>query len=368
VEDDRLEIALAELLGPTVTAQVGRDHGVDLATMDGKEVFEIKRAVHGTRDLDAAAMHLATYVAHARQVDSAYLVLVAPRMTGRRLEDQWKSLSRALAPSVYKRLRLIALAADADVVLPEKDVRSRQILALVRQAAQETNPAPQGVTPPPLWTAKSFQIWMVLLNAWLRREGPLPVGEVSRRAGASAPTATEALRRFHERGDVERARGRAVALARLSRRTLEEVLARVEELRALRRFVDASGRRDAADLARRIRSKAPRTVALGGVVAARHHVQAFDVDGLPRVDVAVSAHDSLSWLQRVDPALRRATLSDPAPVLVVSRIARADPGFDQGGKGDMPFAGPAETLLDLHDLRLTAQADAFVRELRSERA
>lgn len=176
---------------------------------------------------------------------------------------------------------------------------------------------------------------MVLLDAWLHREAPLAVGEVSRRAGASAPTTTAALRRFHEEGAVERSSGRAVALARLSQRTLDEVLARSEELRSLRRFVDASGRRDAADLARRIRSKAPPKVALGGVLAARHHTRAFDLDGLPRVDLAVSGDDSLSWIQRVDPALRIARPSDP--------------------------------LLDLHDLRLTAQADAFVRELRSER-
>ena len=120
---------------------------------------------------------------------------------------------------------------------------------------------------------------------------------------------------------------------------------------------------------RRLEAKAPPNVGLGGVVAARHYAPEFDLQGLPRLDISVHGQESLEWLGSVEPALRRARDEELSPVLVVHRIVRPEPGFDRVSGSTLhrlSIAGRAETLLDLYDLRLIPQADAFVRVLRQE--
>ena len=103
---------------------------------------------------------------------------------------------------------------------------------------------------------------------------------------------------------------------------------------------------------------------IGGVVAARHYAPDFDLNGVPRLDVTAQTGTDPAWVTSLDPALRLATMQERSPVLVVhqSRRSRAMDDGKEGGIGS--FASPAETLLDLYELRLTEQADDFVRSMR----
>jgi hypothetical protein len=70
-------------------------------------------------------------------------------------------------------------------------------------------------------------------------------------------------------------------------------------------------------------------------------------------------------VERLDPALERSSSAENA-VLVIHPLLRPHDLFERAPRRDLPFADPAETLLDLHELRLHEQADAFVRALRKE--
>ena len=207
----------------------------------------------------------------------------------------------------------------------------------------------------------------MLLDAWLRCEPPLPLHELERRSGASYPAVAATLRRLDAVGELERTTSRSAGFTTAPRKTLAEVLALGEQLRETHRFIDSSGGApNTADLVRRIAAKAGATVALGGVEGARHYVRAFDLNGLPRVDVTVLAQDELAWVKKVDPALVEAPLSagGPSPALVVHKLRRPEPRFVQSNKQHV-FADPAEVLLDLHELRLIEQADDFISTMRA---
>jgi hypothetical protein len=174
------------------------------------------------------------------------------------------------------------------------------------------------------------------------------------------------LDRLQSLDELERTSNRSATLTALPRRSLAEVLALGDGLRETHRFVDRSGRSpDARDLVRRIMAKS-REAALGGVEAARYYMPDFNLNGHPRIDVTVGADPDFSWVKTVDPALAEMPPTSGASArLVVHRLRRPESNFTRTPGG--AFADPAEVLLDLHELRLTEQADEFVNAVR-ERA
>lgn len=70
----------------------------------------------------------------------------------------------------------------------------------------------------------------------------------------------------------------------------------------------------------------------------------------------------LDFIRRLDPALSPTTKAHAA-ALVVHAVPRAVSLFETDPSEGVPWADPVEILLDLHELRLSAQADAFIRHL-----
>jgi hypothetical protein len=69
-------------------------------------------------------------------------------------------------------------------------------------------------------------------------------------------------------------------------------------------------------------------------------------------------------VSKLDSALRVSPTKDDA-VLALHRLVRARPMFESDDEIGA-IADPVEVLLDLHELRLEAQADALVKRLRGE--
>ena len=325
-------------------------------------IIDVKLALLGARDLGAALTALAHSLAARPDVLRAVLVARIERMTATRVNSEWRRLLTVLRPELGARLGLVALAADRDVVLPEHDAELTELASRAWTTLRRSGTTSDtNATGEPPWSVKSVDVWKVLLGAWLRDEGPLAIQEVSRRSGCSHPTVTAVLRRLQSRGELVRAKSRAVALAGLPRRSLGEIVTLSDPLRRTRRFVDGSGRRpDPTGLLRRIRALGLTDVAIGGIEAARHHVTDFDLNGLPRIDLTVYGDTDLADVVTIDPALRPAGLEALAPILVIHKGRRLP------NEHEWPFADPVETLLDLYDLRLTTQAEDFVRELRQK--
>jgi hypothetical protein len=336
-----------------------RDSGYDFMTADGGRVIEIKGPLHGIRDLQAAVMRLTFLLTSKPAVRRATLVSWLPRVRVSRVREEWGRIEHVLRPTVAERLGLVVSAVDGAIALPESAPDLTRLLHFVREDLKlpEHERRAAGV-----WFTAKFNVWKVLVDCWLRREPPVSVQEIQFRSGCSHPTVGSTLDLLERYGELRRASNRSAELVDLPRRSLDEILVLSDGLRRTQRFIDASGRKpDAAGLQRRILRAEPR-ITFGGIIAARYFVPDFDLNGLPRIDVIASTDDSLEWL-RVDPALREAHGQETWPVLVVHRDSRPDARVQTTAISTPRHAGPAETLLDLHDLKLTTQAEQFVRTL-----
>lgn len=362
------EAAIADLLRDDYVPTSGaRDVGYDLTTHDHQRIIQLKFSVHGSRDLDAALMHLVRILAEFKDIQRATLVARFPRMGVERVRNDWQRALGVLRPEIARRLALVALAADRDTAIPEDDADVQRIMTLARRALHGRDVHNEMDPSLAQWSPKLFEVWKVLLDAWLRCEGPVPIQEIARRSGCSHPTVSVTLGRLQARGELERTRNRSAGMSAFPRRSLGEFLILADGLRQTVRFVDGSGRRpDPTGLLRRVTAMGPTDVGIGGVAAARHYVTDFDLHGLPRVDVSLPARYPLAWVASIDPALRPARHDEPSSVLVVHRLFRPDARFDREPSGGLLFADPAEALLDLYDLRLTTQAEDFAQAMRQK--
>lgn len=346
----------------------GGDHGYDFLRSGHQEALVLKSGLHGVRDFHAAAIQLALQLATVPGLARMTLVAYVGRISLGRIEEEWRRVLDALRPELSRRLALVALSTEGVVTFPQDDEELDWLAQRARTSLDPDAWNMRRALPAMTWTEKAFDVWMVLLDAWLGREAPLMMSEIARRSRCSTPTVAATVRHLEDRNEVSRTSARRAGLRSLPRGSLGEILVLADHLRGTVRYVDGSGRRpDPEDLLQRVGTKAPASVAVGGVAAARHYVPAFDLNGLPRVDVTTLEQDASSWVARLDPALRPATPQERSPVLVVHHCRRAAPDEPSGRREPYPLASPAEALLDLYDLRLTEQADDFVQTLRRRR-
>ncbi len=339
--------------------------GYDFRTADGRLIIEFKLSILGARELHEALLKLVFVLNERPEIAHAVLVAGYPRMSREAVLYEWERLYKAFEPSVARRLGLVAVATTGDLALPQEPPQ-HQLLAAAQEVFHQESPASKVRPVTRKWSAKTFEVWKVLLEAWLRGEGPLSIEEIAKRSGCSRPPVNAVFELLQSKKELARGKKRSGGLSRMPRESLREVLVLANDLRRTSRFVDATGRRpDPESLARRINDKRPSGVAFGGVIAARQYQPEFDLNGLPRVDLTVHGDHSLDWLSTVDPALTEVTSDENAPVLVVHRLSRPTARFDDA-LGMQPVADPAETLLDLYDLRLVEQAEEFIRSLRAK--
>ena len=277
----------------------------------------------------------------------------------RRAWSEWISV---LAPDVADRLQLVMVSADAQVVIPE-DESGRTIARALHTASAALESAAAHARPD-----RSYEVLKILLVRWLRREPPISMHELQAQSGLSHPTVALRLR---ELGDqVRRRSNRSVELSEFPTSTWAELVALSPRVRRSVGFVDRSGRSgDLAAMLERLGRQQPPHVAVGGVVAARHWQPTFDLDGIPRLDLELHAPDGvaqLEFLRRLDPALTPAD-GRSVPTVVVHLVTRASSLFTDDPDRRLPWADPVEVLLDLNQLRLTQQAEAFVWEWRGRR-
>jgi hypothetical protein len=115
-------------------------------------------------------------------------------------------------------------------------------------------------------------------------------------------------------------------------------------------------------LLRRLRQLQTQEVAIGGVLGAKHYQPSLDIIGNPRLDLSIyngRKIADLSFVEKLDPGLEKATHRDESPSLVIHAIRRGESLFQPGDDG-LSWADPVECLLDLHENRLESQALEFL--------
>lgn len=286
--------AIASLLGDAWSRTAAGDRGPDLVSRDGTRAVEVKQAVQGTRELHAALTETAIHLAQHPDLQRATLVAFFPRMSGARALEEWSQVTSVMKPDLVSRLGFVALTTEGEWTAPPRD-RDAIHLAKVAREALEAKPSRPKRATAPQWSRKAYEVWKVLLDAWLTNEGALPLREIERRSGASYPSVAGVLDRLEAIGELERSRSRSAALTSYPRRSLAEVVTLGEGLRETHRFTDRSrSPASPTDLVRRLVALGQPTLALGGVVAARHYMPTFDLNGLPRVDVTIAPNADLT--------------------------------------------------------------------------
>ena len=336
--------------------QPADDRAIDFASEDGSFVIEVlERPRAAARDLRAKFLQLAAYAAGDERIRRACLLLTVDTLTARRLQQEWENLLSVLRPDVAARLALVAVGDGFQLCLPDE---CAQLVELADVARGRLNASPPAKLPR---TPKSIEVLKVLLVRWLLGEGPLPRGELGKRAGCSYPTVTNAIERFGEA--IREHSNRSVELKAFPQVAWNELVALTPLRRARLAYIDRTGRQaDPEGLLRRLRKLRPPHVAVGGVVAARHWDPHFDLRGLPRLDLSLAAEGGrdLDFLRRLDPGLGLLE-GEGTPVLVVHPQQRPMALF--APDDELPIADPVETLLDLNELRLVDQSNAMIDRL-----
>lgn len=341
---------------------------LDYLSVDRAAGVVLKAVLPGARDLHAAVAHLALATQKTAGLRQVWLVVLDSKLTTARLEAEWKQLLRILQPEIARKLGLLVLGGvgtEGPVAWSSRPLGALEPLG--EWAKKQRHPSiPIETRRDAVPSAKFFDVWKVLLSAWLGREGPMSARILMARSGAAYPTVADTLKRLEHRGELVRGKGRSVQLKGWPRATMTELVPLLPALRRTVWFADRTGSGISAEwLLKRLGKVVPLHVAIGGVEGARTLDPSFDLVGLPRLDLTVHVPrgEDVAWfVSKLDPGLGRCP-TDQGAVLAVHQLTRTEPLFTSR-RNAMPLADPAEVVLDLSELRLGEQRDALVRTLR----
>jgi len=317
------------------------------------------------RNLRTALMELSYKLAEQSPETKGLLLLIDSRITPERLRKEWLSATRVLQPEVMNRLSIVLHGGGRVSGLPaDPDAATLQrIEGLTRESRAPGTPI-RRIDP-------NHEILKILVHRWLLNLGPISMIHLGRIAGYSFPTVAAAVRRLAN--SVARSTARGVELAGFPYDAWARMVALAESARSAVRFTDRSGqRRSPESLLRRLRNL-PATdaaiIAVGGAFGARHHFADLDLVGTPRLDLTIHApaeRMDLSFIKQLDPALE--ITNDPREIAnVTTHVIRRNASFFEKGAGGEVWADPVECLLDLHEMKLEAQAREFLDALIARR-
>lgn len=319
-------------------------------------IIEVKSDIHSFRNLRAALLQLAYYIAEAPQKHGV-LVLTNPRITDAALQKEWRLVRLCLRPEILKRLALAVRREEEVFTIAGKlptNLASQLPQSVDQEAGIQRYPAPQSTD----------AVLLVLLNQWFLRKGPMTTQWLIQAVGCSYPTAANALRRL-ERA-IKRFSDRRFQLWGFPLDQWQRLVANRERAHPTVRYVDRSRqRRGAESLLHSASGLGRRDIAVGGVIAARHYYPEFDLRGTPRLDLTLHSPDGradLSFVENIDPALECAAGPDEPTVLAVHVLRRQVPFFATNDES-LPWADPVATLLGLYDARLESQATGLLDHL-----
>ncbi|MBN1773935.1 MAG: hypothetical protein JXB32_21935 [Deltaproteobacteria bacterium] len=329
----------------------------------GRTLVEVKSGLDAVRNLHVGILQLALALEDSPQAQRGLLVVAAPTMSRARLQEEWQSAVRAIRRDLAGRLQLVLWDGDRFEGLPnDHDAAFRGALDRVVRRELERTPvrARRGEA--------FYDVLKLLVHAWMTSSGAMTSAALAKAAGCSYPTVADAVRRLG--AAIARRSYRSVELAYFPRDEWSALVAVSERVRSTIRFSDRSGQpRSFESLLRRFRSLGRSDVGVGGVSGAKHYVPGLDIVGLPRLDLVVhgrGARTGASFVEKLDPALRRAEGRDEPIALAVHFLRRPEPLFVRG-TDKLLWADPVECLLDLHDARLEPQALEFLQHFEERK-
>ena len=321
-------------------------------------VYEVLLETKDARRLRTSLMDLSRVVSLSDKMRHAVLVLEEPGITESRLQEEWQGAASIIRPEIFSRLSAGIRQSGKWSGIPTPPAAS-EMPVLEEILQHELSQRPAGASRN---SEAHYEILRILIHQWLLGRGPLSIGSLMEISGASHPTVSRSLERLEH--CLKRHSDRSVELRIFPRDEWARLVAVSDDVRATVRFVDRSGQaRSPESLLRRLRSLGRQDLAVGGVWGAKHYQPSLDLIGNPRLDLSIHSGRKvadLSFVEKLDPALEKATRRDESPTLVIHTIRRAESLF-QPSENEIPWADPVECLLDLHEARLESQALEFLR-------
>jgi hypothetical protein len=317
-----------------------------------RTIVQVKTGLHSVRNLRASLMDLAsTLIGDPNR--HALLVLADPKISKRRLEQEWDSAIQAFRPEIASHIGLAISAAGEIRGYPREP--DAVILERLRAVIQRESLRSTKTLPRPDYQSEIFK---VLVYRWLLNKGPITTTGLCNTIGCSYPTAVKALDKLEP--ELSRRSNRSFELVDVfPKERWAALVTKGDEARDTIRFVDKSGQpRSAEAIAKRLSKLERKDIAIGGVIGARNYFPDLDLLGTPRIDLTVhcpDGHLDVGFVNRLDPAFVLSSNSKEYPALVLHVLQRQEPYFMLGSDGLM-FADPVECILDLHEMRLEQQA------------
>jgi len=332
----------------------------DVDARVGNDLIEVKFGVDSIRTLQTSLMQVA-YSLGEEPAGRGFVVLADSPITVERLREEWAHAAAVLRSDVLTRLSICILENGHFIGIPhDPDAATQHTLAKVVEAEREKTGGSR--------TDYSFVVTKLLLLRWLTNGEPVTAEWLSRTAGCSYPSVARVLRSLGSL--IERTSDRRIALRWFPSDEFAKLLAIADRARGTIRFSDRSGQpRSPESHVRRLEKLDPPGLAIGGVLGAKHYVPDLDLVGTPRLDLSMHSpgrHMDLSFVEKLDPALRRVEDPREPANLVVHAIRHAD-SFLVPRDGGLAWADPVECLLDLHEARLEMQASHFLEALQKRR-
>lgn len=336
----------------------------EIDAIRGDKLIEVKFGIDSLRAVRSSLLQVAYAMAESHGY-FGYLVLVDSRITDSSLLEEWNAAKEVLRPEIVDRITICTRRGRHGHGVPHPpDEDTWRILNDVidkERAGEDTRRMSR-----PDYFAVVLQI---LLNRWLGGEEPITSGELAKAAGCSYPTVHRAVLRLGSA--LDRTSDRRVSLSWFPEDEFAWLVALSPKVRSTTRFADRSGqpRTPSAQLSR-LEKIGHRSLAIGGVLGARHYFPALDLLGAPRLDISVHCKSQgmdLKFIAELDPALKEVNDPREPASVVVHAVRRTESLFAPGEPGRLPWADPIECLVDLHEAGLEAQAREFLVHLISAR-
>ena len=334
-------------------------HSIGFDAEVGNTLIEVKTGLRAVRSLRTGLMDLAYRLAQRKDQHRALLVLADPEITQERLEREWRAAQEALRPEVMERVSLVLFKNGQFHGLPQDldlQVRSQLERILRDQVTCRRVRIHSG--------AAYHEILRIVIRQWLLSKGPMTADWLAKTVGCNYRTVASALRRLGSA--IKRHSDRRFELAYFPREEWAGLVAVSNQARSTARFADRSGQpRSPESLLQRLEKMEQPNIAVGGVFGAKHYYPNLDLTRSPRLDLTIHG-DRADWsfVERLDPALKRAQDPSEPANLVVHFVRRHDSLFDKGADG-LLWADPVECLLDLHEMRLESQVREFLNSFPS---
>ena len=289
-----------------------------------------------------------------------FLLLIDSYVSKKRINEEWSLIQRIMDPAITKRLKIFLKHGKSIDGWPEEpdEEMSAHLTRAVKDESSET-----GIILP---KAGYFSvIFKILLLDWLghssQKSEVMTMKRLGELAGCSYPTvalATDRLKAY-----LQYSRSKGIQLRRFPNEEWHSMILGANKIRATQRLVDRSGQsRRPKFLLERLAKMQLDHVSVGGVPGALAVYPDLNITGNPRLDLCIHAPGktaNMEFVKKLDPALEPAN-DQLEPAQVVLHFVRSKHSFFEQGLRGIQRASWVECMLDLHEMRLGAQADEWL--------